>query len=169
MHVMIATDGGLAADKAAAIVSHLVGDGDAVTVYSVVEVPRRMLQEMRAAAGYASGDGAIDPTVEYRDEVGEASPTRWIGDDVVVDRYVKAKVTERTGDLVAALKQAGISAEVVGEEGESVARTVLAAVESRKVDVLCIGSHGAGRFEGLLGTTSTKIARTAQCPVLLIR
>ncbi|MGZ8784831.1 MAG: universal stress protein [Acidimicrobiia bacterium] len=36
-------------------------------------------------------------------------------------------------------------------------------------DVLVIGTHGRGRFEGLLGSTGTKLARLAPCTVILVR
>ncbi|MFA9566377.1 MAG: universal stress protein [Acidimicrobiales bacterium] len=32
-----------------------------------------------------------------------------------------------------------------------------------------MGTHGLGRFEGLLGSISTKLARRAGCSVLLVR
>ena len=36
-------------------------------------------------------------------------------------------------------------------------------------DVVVIGSHGSGVFQGLLGSTGTKIVRRSPRPVLLIR
>jgi nucleotide-binding universal stress UspA family protein len=130
-----------------------------------------MLNEMRKAATNRPDDQTIDHSVEYRSDQADAPSKRerWIGDDTVLAAYIGSKVKERTSGLVAALNAAGVEAEVVGEEGESASKTVLAAAESRNVDVLCIGSRGAGLFEGLLGSTSTKIARLASCPVLIIR
>ena len=58
---------------------------------------------------------------------------------------------------------------MIGIEGENAARSILEAVEAHDVDVLCIGTHGLGRFEGLLGSTSPKLARRAACSVLLVR
>ena len=72
-----------------------------------------------------------------------------------------------TGRVALAIAKAGV--EVVGVESESAARGVLNAITAQAPDIVCIGTHGMGRFEGLLGSLSTKIARLAPCPVLLIR
>jgi nucleotide-binding universal stress UspA family protein len=166
MHIMIATDGSLDVDKTVTFGSRLAGADDTVTVYTAVEVPRGMLADMRDAATQM-----IDYTVEYRTEQAETSGPSdpWIGDDAVLSAYIGSKVKDRTSDLVAALEAAGLHPEVVGEEGENAATSILAATEERQVDVLCIGTRGAGLFDGLLGSISTKITRLAPCPVLLIR
>ena len=167
MHVMIATDGSLDPQHAATTADRLAGDGGRITVLSVVEVPRAMLREMREAV--VDGD---DPgrDVEYRTErpSGEAPPS-WVGDDAIVNRYVNDQLASRTADLTAALDAGGIVYTLVGLEGENAARTILDRVEADGVDVLMIGTHGLGRFEGLLGSTSTKLARRARCSVLLVR
>ncbi|NOX29525.1 MAG: universal stress protein [Actinobacteria bacterium] len=170
MHVMIATDGTLDTTKASDFVARLFTDGDTVTVYTVVEIPRGMLDEMRAAALDPADDKAREVGLEFRKTQAESvAPKHWAGDDAVVNRYVKARVTARTDDLVAALAANGVDAEVVGEEGENAAKSVLTAAKDRNIDVLCIGTHGHGRFEGLLGSLSTKLARLAPCSVVLIR
>jgi len=170
MHVMIATDGTLDASKTAVLASKLATDNGRVTVFTVVEVPRGLLDEMRAASGDAAAKRAKDLTVEYRTTQAEdGPPSHWAGDDAIVSQYVRNKVASRTSDLVSALDAAGVDYEVVGEEGESAARSVLAAAKSREVDVLCVGTHGHGRFEGLLGSLSTKMARLAPCTVVLVR
>ena len=53
MHVMVATDGSLDAKKAAAFAANLTGDDGRVTVLTVVEVPRQMLDDMRRASADA--------------------------------------------------------------------------------------------------------------------
>jgi nucleotide-binding universal stress UspA family protein len=92
-----------------------------------------------------------------------------VGDDVIVDRYVNTTVKSRTSELAAALDATGVEYSVVGVEGENAARTVLGAAKNDDVDILCVGTHGLGRFEGLLGSTSTKLARRAPCSVMLVR
>ncbi len=170
MHVMVATDGSIDVDKTAGIVGRLARDGGSVTVYTVVVIPRGMLDEMRAASGDAAAERARELTVEYRTTAAENyPPTHWIGDDTILARYVKGKVKERTDALIRALEADGVNYEIVGEEGENASRSVLEAARSRNVDVLCIGTHGLGRFEGLLGSLSTKVARHAPCSVVLIR
>lgn len=167
MHVMIATDGSLDPERTTSIASSLAGDDGRITVVSVVEVPREMLDDMRNAAGGAS---AASPTAEYqRSQAGDAEPTHWVGDDAIVSQYVNRKLAERTAGLTAALDAADVDYAVVGLEGENAARTVLATVEDHDVDALLIGTHGLGRFEGLLGSTSTKLARRTPCSVVLVR
>jgi len=170
MHVMIATDGSIDTDKVVGIASRLAHDNGSVTVYTAVIVPRGMLNEMRAASGDPAAERARELSVEYRTTpAGDTPPSHWIGDDSILDRYVRSKVKERTASLASALEAAGVNYEVVGEEGENAARSVLTAVAERNVDVLCIGTHGLGRFEGLLGSLSTKVARHAPCSVMLVR
>jgi nucleotide-binding universal stress UspA family protein len=169
MHVMVATDGSVDAKKAAAIASTLAGEGQ-VTVYTVVEVSRQMLNDMRASVADASDDKAREISVEYRTtQAGDAPISRWVGDDVVVSNYVNGKVSERTSELAAELEAAGVNFTVVGEEGENAARAVLEAASNLDVDVLCIGTRGLGRFDGLLGSLATKVARRASCSVVLVR
>ncbi len=169
MHVMVATDGKVNVQKAADIAAKLASGNGKVTVFTVVEIPRQMLNDMRSAATKASQEAPnLDP--EYRRAQAPDQPaSHWAGDDAVVASYVKRCVTERTGELIAALDAAGVKHQVVGEEGENAARSVLEAAKNLEVDVLCIGTHGLGRFEGLLGSLSTKVARLAPCSVLLIR
>jgi nucleotide-binding universal stress UspA family protein len=167
MHVMIGTDGSLDPVATLAAAARLAGEDGRITVLTVVEVPRAMLDDMRHAAADGDNPGR---DVEFRTSQPAADPiTRWVGDDVVVARYVDSQVRSRTADLVAALDSAGVAHEVVGVEGEDAARTVLEQVTEGEVDYLLIGTHGLGRFEGLLGSTSTKLARRAPCSVVLVR
>lgn len=168
MHVMVATDGSLDAAASAKMAARLAGSTGRVTVFTAVEVPRQILTEMRDAV--SQGGAEPGSVVEFRRTQADDAPVgSWIGDDAFVANYVKRLVATRTGDLVTALEATGVSVEVVGVESESPARSVLDAVKGQAPDIVCIGTHGMGRFEGLLGSLSTKIARLAPCPVLLIR
>lgn len=171
MHVMIATDGSLDPTSAAHLAASLAGSDGEVTVYTAIEVPRKLLDEMRRAATHPVDDELVEEyNVEFRRErAGDPPATHWVGDDAVIERYVRLKVRERTADLAEALEAAGSTFTVVGEDGENPARLVLGAAEAKQVDVLCVGTHGHGRFEGLLGSMSTKLARLAPCSVLLVR
>ena len=102
-------------------------------------------------------------------QAGNAAAGSWVGDDAFVANYVNRVVATRTSALVAELEAAGATVEVFGIEGENASRSVLEAVNVHSPEVLCVGTHGAGLFEGLLGSLSTKIARLAPCSVLLIR
>ncbi len=170
MHVIVATVGSLDTKKAADLAAKLAGGAGRVTVFTVVEVPRGMLDEMRAATDTSADDKARELSVEYRTSQARDVPvTQWVGDDAVVARYVSDKVEARTAELAAELEAAGVEHTVVGVEGENAARSVLEAVETHGADVLCVGTHGLGRFEGFLGSLSSKVARHASCSVVLIR
>jgi nucleotide-binding universal stress UspA family protein len=170
MHVMVATDGSLDANKTTELAAKLAADGGRVTVFTVVEVPRDMLSEMRSSSGSEPDHKAREVGAEHRrTQAADGPVSQWVGDDAVVAQYVNRKVEGRTAPLVAALEAAGVEHTVVGEEGESASRSVLAAAKTLGVDVICIGTHGLGRFEGLLGSLSTKVARMAPCSVVLVR
>ena len=167
MHVMVATDGSLDAEKVAAMAASLAGESGRVTVFTVVEVPRQLLEDLRSAA---SEPGGADIDVEHRlTQAGNSAPGNWVGDDAFVANYVKRITTTRTSEVLGNLEARGVDCEVIGVEGESASRSVLEAVKEHAPDVLCIGTHGLGRFEGLLGSLSTKVARLAPCPVLIVR
>ncbi len=167
MHVLIATDGSLDPTRTATAAARLAGDDGRVTVLSVVEVPRALLEELRRDAAEGSVS-ARDPEYQFG-QASDARPTRWVGDDAFVDRYVGNQVRLRTVDLDAALDESGVEHRVVGIEGENAARSVLEWIEDNPADFLLIGTHGLGRFEGVLGSTSTKLSRLAPCSVLLVR
>lgn len=170
MRVLIATDGHVDPTRAAALCAGLVGEDRMVTVLTVVEVPRRMLEEMRAAAAPPTSEVLARVQVEYAHEpIEPPAPGSWMGDAAAIERYVHTCAARATHELVAALERAGLRAEVIARDAENVAGEILAVVDELSVDVLCIGTHGLGRFEGLLGSISTKLVRRAPCSVLLVR
>ena len=67
------------------------------------------------------------------------------------------------------LRQAGLGVEIDVREGEDAAGAVLEALASIGPDIVLAAATGRGLFQGLLGSTSTKLMRHAPCPVLLIR
>ncbi len=168
MHVLVATDGTLDTTLATKMVARLAGETGRVTVFTVVEVPRQILSDLRSASTRHADPATVDVAFR-REQAGDLATGDWIGDDAFVAQYVKRVVMSRTTALVDALQAAGVEATAVGVEGESAARSVLEAASKYKPDVLCVGTHGVGRFEGLLGSLTTKLARLAPCPVLLLR
>lgn len=170
MQILIATDGNLNVGKASSLAGRLAGEGDTVTVATVVEVPRTLLEDLRFFYVTPPPKVRIDEDQEYVDQPssGTVSP-HWPGDDAMIARYIADQTNKRTRALREALKKHGIEAEVVVRESDAPARTILEIVAEIEADVLCIGTHGSGRFEGLLGSTGTKLARLAPCDVILIR
>jgi len=167
MHVVVATDGSLDPTHTATTATRLAGADGRITVLSVVEVPRALLDDMRRSSTQVAKP-AEDP--EYRSgPAGDEPATHWVGDDAFVDHYVRSQVQARTADLVAALAAIDAPYEMVGVEGENAARSVLDHLAANSADFLMIGTHGLGRFDGMLGSTSTKLARRAPCSVILVR
>ncbi len=81
----------------------------------------------------------------------------------------------REHGLVTVAKSTGTFAAVINRDGvdEPIKRkgppTILEQIEALDADAVVIGSHGQGLFQGLLGSTGTKIVRRCSRPVLLIR
>lgn len=167
MNVVVATDGALDASKTAQYVVPLAG-GDTIHVLTVVEVPRRLLSDLRAVYGEQPA-AIVDPDAErFQVPVGERPPSSWPGDDAMIERYLQDKLVERTGPVVEAITAAGGTATAAVLESESTASTILEHASKIGAQVICIGARGQGLFEGLLGSVGTKITRRSEIPVLLM-
>ncbi len=145
-------------------------DGSAVTVLTAVEIPRRLLADLRSVYGEQKGP-VVDSDAEYVG-ISPAQPSvdfDFPGDDTIIDLYLKNQLEERTGPMVAALKAAGIEVEVEILEGENGAKLILDYLRAKQADLVVMGTTGRGLFEGMLGSTGSKVARHAPCSVLLIR
>jgi nucleotide-binding universal stress UspA family protein len=170
MHVLIATDGSLDAGRAAEFASRLAGADGTINVLTMVEINRNLLRDLRGLFG----ERFVEPThqdaeyVSLKPNTGEAIGADWPGDEEMLTRYLEDQKVERTHELVAALDGAGVTADVQVREGEA-ASGIIAAATELGVDVVCVGSHGRGLFEGVLGSTSTKLARRCPVPILIIR
>ena len=168
MHVLVATDGHLDSELAAKMAHSLADDGP-ISVLTVVEIPRRFLTTMREA--HMQTDVLM---LDHEDVSVRASDVRehssWPGDDAVIARYLDNQREQRTSELVAALEARGHHPTVLARESDdTTAKTIIDTINEIEADVVCIGSHGAGVFDGLLGSTGTKLARLSPCPVLLLR
>ena len=168
MHVLVATDGQLNPAAVTRFSAPLAGDTGTVTVLTVIEVPRALLQELQ---GHFSDQQP--PTLHMTDSETVTStpaerPRSWPGDDAIIEQYLDSKMNERCEPVVAALKSAGVDAAAKVVEGQA-ARGILDAAADLDVDLIVVGSHGLGLFEGLLGSTGTKVTRLAKRPVLLLR
>ncbi|MCB2222950.1 MAG: universal stress protein [Actinobacteria bacterium] len=171
MHVLIATDGTMDTGTAVRFATALAGPDGHITVLTVVEVNRTLLRDLRAIYGERHPP-AIDQDAEYvgiRPEGGTGPDPSWPGDDEMLARYLDQQRAGRTAALEDALRAAGADVAVEAREGEDPAGAILAAVGQLEPDVMVVGSHGSGLFEGLLGSTGTKLARRSPCPVLVLR
>ncbi|MFZ0494067.1 MAG: universal stress protein [Acidimicrobiia bacterium] len=170
MHIMVTTDGGLDPTMTSETVERFAQPGDRITVLTVIEIPRALLSDLRAFYERRDVIQGTDTDNEYvsSTHMTTVSPS-WPGDDALLDAFIQQQKENRTRPLVDALTTKGLAVEAVALEGTDPTRPILQAVEELAVDLLCVGSRGRGMFEGLLGSTSTRLARRAPCPVLLLR
>jgi nucleotide-binding universal stress UspA family protein len=170
VHVVIATDGKIDVEIASSFAASLSGPTGQVTVLTVVEVPRAFLHDMRGQWGAADGAGVIvDVEFVATPAVPQEAPRGWPGDDAMITRYLSDKLEQHTAPIVSALRSEGVKADASVVESENVTNTILEKIEEFGADALVIGSHGQGLFQGLLGSTGTKIVRRCPKPVLVIR
>lgn len=169
MDVLVATDGKLDPDQVVAFVAPLAQNGSA-TVLTVTEIPRSLLRDLRTDYGEKPAPSvATDAEYVGVKTSGSDPAINYPGDDAIVAQYLGNREAELCGPLVEALTAAGIACSSESLEGEKAADTILREIGDRDVDLVVIGSHGQGRFEGLLGSTGTRIARLSPVPLLLIR
>jgi len=169
MHVLVATDGTLDITTASNFATALAGPDGKVTVLTVVEVPRAFLSDMRTQWGVAAGSGVLaDDEYVETPAVPQPTPRSWPGDDALITRYLDDKRELYTEPLVSALAGKGVPADGIVVESENVPKTILEQIDALDADVVVIGSHGQGLFQGLVGSTGTKVVRRSPKPVLLI-
>lgn len=177
MNILVATDGVLDAKRAADAVARWYVEGDEVAIFTAMSVPVEFLRGLgdsgvSAAARIAQEAGA---TLGAGDRAAERliasmkKPASAKGDSPVLRAMGDAAV-RRTKPVVDALKERGITAKSSWRSTESkTANTVLGKVKDFDADLLIIGSHGRGQYEGMLGSTGTKLVRLAPASVLVIR
>lgn len=171
MHVLVATDGVLDPEEVATFAKPLAADGGRVTVLVVVEIPRTLLEDMRRAMGQTSADD----TFGLRSEIGgtaagsTVAPASWLGDDVVIERYLADRLERGAGPTVKLLADRGIAAEGVVVEAEKPADAILDQIDILDADLLVIGSYGQDAIHGVMGSIGTKLVRQSPKPILLIR
>ncbi len=170
MHVLVATDGTLDIDKAALFATSLAGNEGSITVATIVRIPRRLVEELRGKWG-AQGGVRVDSDAEYvgAPRPDTSTPKSWPGDDAIIDQYLGNKRIENAGPVVDAIRALGGDAVSEVREGDDIEDTIMALRKELDADVILIGSHGHGAFQGLLGSTGAKLVRRAVVPVLVVR
>jgi nucleotide-binding universal stress UspA family protein len=176
MHILVATDGTLDPEAAADAVARWHAEGDAVTIFTAMNIPTDFLRRLgesgvqeastialEAGQGFTAGDRAAERLAK---PAAYAPPA---GDSPVMHALAKT-ATSRTEPIAAALEARGIKAKKTWITTENkTAKSVLMAVRQHDAELLIIGSHGHGRFDGLLGSTGTKLVRQSPVSVLILR
>lgn len=177
MNILVATDGVLDSKRAADAVARWYVEGDEVGVFTTLSVPTDFLRGLgdsgvKEAAQIAQEAGA---TLGAGDRAAERliasvkKPATAMQDSPVL-RAMATSAAKRTKPIVDSLKEKGIHAKGSWRTTDSkTANTILAKVKDFEADLLIIGSHGMGQYEGLLGSTGTKLVRLAPSSVLVIR
>jgi len=84
------------------------------------------------------------------------------------DPGTRRSVLEELENAVAPARRQGVRVETLVREGDAV-HAILQETEQLPIDVVVMGSHGAGGFEHLvMGSVAEKILRKAPCPVLTV-
>lgn len=167
MKVLIATDGSSDPAKVAAAAVRLA-NSNPITVMTAIRVPRQLVAELRAVYGEQAAP-SVQADAEYiTTATGGTDVSRgYPGDDALVNQYLAEQTRQRTEDMITAINEAGGSATALARETDDVAESIIS--EAEGYDVLMIGSHGKGMFEGLLGSVSQKVARRCKTSVMIVR
>lgn len=177
MHILVATDGTLDPEHASEAIARWYKDGDDVTVFTAMNIPADFVEHLgdpgikqaatvalEAGQGFTSGDRIAERLAPSRD-THAAPPT-----DTPFIKALTKSANERTAPLVAALQKRGIPAEGKWTTtNNKTARSILTAVNLYESELVVIGTHGHGRFEGLLGSTGTKLVRRSPVTVMVLR
>lgn len=180
MNILIATDGVLPIAETVARTERLYREGDNVSVMTAINLPGHLIAALKRMS--RGNTGSLEEIVDAAgpahlglaggDRIAQqlaSQEAAWPVDDYLKE-YFAHVATQCTQPMADALAEIGIQAKtVVRETEERTAQTIIDACEDLEVDVLVIGATGRGRFEGLVGSTGTKLMRHAPCDVFLIR
>jgi nucleotide-binding universal stress UspA family protein len=179
MHIFIATDGSLDVDKTATMVARLHEPGDDVSIVTAIQFPREFLSGIAKATGvsevakFAHEAGAGVLGIAGGAKAAEKMSSRLATppqEQHPLNTYFSDTARQRTDGLRTRLGELGVDAVAAWVSTENqTARTILSMASKNGADLLIIGAHGRGRFEGPLGSTVTKIVRRAKMQVLIVR
>jgi nucleotide-binding universal stress UspA family protein len=84
------------------------------------------------------------------------------------DPRARRSMLEELEHAVAPVRRLGVNVETLVREGDAV-HAILHETEQLPIDLVVMGSHGAGGFEHLvMGSVAEKVLRKAPCPVLTV-
>ncbi len=174
MHILVATDGVLDPELAASCVARFYSDGDTVEVFTAINVPTEFLRGLGDSGIESASQIALEAAQGLGDraaqQLAKKSGHQELHGDSPVLKALAATARNRTQPVVDALNNTGVPADASWSTTDNrTARTIIATMKSHDVGLLVIGSHGHGRFEGLLGSTGTKLVRQSPASVLILK
>lgn len=177
MNIMVATDGALDPKRTSEAVSRYYREGDVVFVFTAVNLPSDLLRQLGDSGVKAASQIALEAgqTLGAGDRAAErliktVSTTKPPPVDAPILKALASTAKDRMKALVEALEEAGVEVGSFWRTTENrTARTILSAMKECETDLLVIGSHGRGEYEGGLGSTSTKLVRNSPASVLVLR
>lgn len=154
MRILIATAGVLSPDPVARFVACLANKEAAVSVITVIQVPRSFLEDLRSETWHPlSADGPAG--------------AGWSNEeDALIARYVEERGHRITEPLLNALKAAGVEAGEKHLEGEDPAETIITAATEMDADLVILGAtkHLFEDWESV----SARVLRDISRPVLVV-
>ncbi len=179
MHILVATDGTIDTSRTATMVERIHQEGDVVTLVTVIQFPREFLNSLVKSTGvtevanFAREAGAGVLGIAGGAKAAEKHLPKLLADSQAnhpLNTYFSDTAHQRTDGLRQRLSELGVQPIVAWVSTDNqTARTILGVARNNNADLLVIGSHGRGRFEGPLGSTVTKIVRRATMDVIIIR
>lgn len=151
--MLIATTGALSPEPVARLAGLLTGPGGRVSVTTVIEVPRSFLDTIRSEEWHPLGD---------------EKPAWGTQEDAVIARYVEERGRRITEPLVAALRAAGLEAEVHYLEGEDPAQVIVDAADGLGADLIVLGATKPIFDESSWESVSVRVMQDNRRPVLII-
>lgn len=177
MNILVATDGLLSTKRASQAVGRYYREGDVVFVFTAVNLPSDVLRQLGDSGVKAASKIALEAgqTLGAGDRAAERliksiSTTQRPKVDSPVLAGLAETANKRMRPMVKALEEAGVELGSFWRTTDNrTAKTVLSAMKECDTDLLVIGSHGKGKYEGALGSTASKLVRLASASVLVIR
>jgi nucleotide-binding universal stress UspA family protein len=153
VHVLIATTGALSPEPVAKLSGLIAGPAGTVSVITVIEVPRSFLDTIRSEEWHPLGDD---------------QPPWGTHEDAVIARYVEERGRRITEPILAALRAAGMDAEVHYLEGEDPAQVIVDAADALEADLIILGATKPIFDESSWESVSVRVMQDNRRPVLII-
>jgi nucleotide-binding universal stress UspA family protein len=152
VHILIATAGVLPTTPVADLIRRILPPDGAVSVVTVIEVPRSFLDGLESENWHPFGDD---------EEEGDR-------ESVLVDRYVEERGSKLIEPVMAALRSRGIEANGIFVEGSDRAAAICETAEQVEADLILMGATRRLFGEGSWESISSQVMQRTHLPLLLV-